>query len=70
MVRTVLFAAIVFATAYKQKCEFRTREGGHRLMVKQPKGLKLKVGDLVTMYATVEGIKRQANPVRPTRRGP
>lgn len=38
---------------YKQKCEFMAREGGHKLVMKAPKGIKLKKGDVVTMYVTV-----------------
>ncbi len=42
---------------YKQKCDFMARSGGHRLVVKPVKGLKVKKGDVMTMYATVKGIK-------------
>lgn len=41
---------------YKQKCEFREGSGGHKLTIRAVPGLKLKKGDLVTMYAPVEKV--------------
>jgi len=42
---------------YKEKCSYKQIKGGHKLTVTMPKGLELKKGDVVTMYAKVKSTK-------------